>query len=129
LKAKRHYEITGSSLVWSYLYEWCSDFGRSTYRPLALLICTWFLCGIGYFLTAGIIAGDPNKSLLDGFRLSAATLVPFVAVSKSAMANAQQNLFGDHVPFGVDAAAFVEGILGLAFVFLIGLALRNRFRI
>jgi len=129
LKAKRFYGTTGMALVWSYLYEWCSDFGRSTYRPLALLTCTWFICGIGYFLAAGIIAGDPTKSLLDGFRLSAATLVPFVAVSKSAMTTAQKNLFGDHVPFGIDAVAFVEGILGLAFVFLIGLALRNRFRI
>jgi hypothetical protein len=129
IRAKRFHETKGAALVWSYLYEWCSDFGRSTTRPLTLLLWTWFVCGIGYFLAAGIIAGDPTKSLLDGFRLSAATLVPFVAVSKSAMGTAQKNLFGDHVPFGVDAAAFVEGILGLAFVFLIGLAMRNRFRI
>ncbi|MBT4545368.1 MAG: pentapeptide repeat-containing protein [Alphaproteobacteria bacterium] len=129
IKAKRIYETKGVALVWSYLYEWCSDFGRSTYRPFALLFWTWFVCGIGYFLAAGVIAGSPDKSLLDGFRLSAATLVPFVAVSKSALATAQENLFENGVPFWIDAAAFLEGIFGLAFVFLIGLALRNRFRI
>ncbi len=61
--------------------------------------------------------------------LSLATLVPFVAASPSTMTEARENLFGTDVGIWVDVFSFFEGFLGLAFFFLIGLALRNRFRI
>lgn len=130
LKAKRFYETTGAALVWSYFYEWFSDFGRSTWRPLTALASTWGLFGFGYWLTATFVPViDPSKSLLDGLRLSAAVLVPFSAAARLSFEEARTHLYGDAGGFWLDMFAFGEGVLGLAFVFLLGLALRNRFRI
>ena len=130
LKAKRFYETTGAALAWSYMYEWFSDFGRSSKRPLVALVSTWLVFGGGYWLTATFLpVVDPSKSFLEGLRLSAAVLVPFSAAARLSFEEARTHLYGTVGGFWLDTFAFGEGILGLAFVFLIGLALRNRFRI
>lgn len=125
LRAKRFHETNGLALLWSYLYGGFSNFGRSTLRPFVLLLLTWSGFGFGYWYSAI----HPCKSLGDGLMLSLATLVPFVPASPSTMTEARENLFGPDVGIWVNVSAFFEGFLGLAFFFLIGLALRNRFRI
>jgi uncharacterized protein YjbI with pentapeptide repeats len=125
LRAKRFHGINGPALLWSYLYGGFSDFGRSTLRPFVSLFLTWFGFGFGYWFSAIC----PDKSLGDGLKLSLATLVPFVAASPPTMTEAWENLFGPDVGLLVNVFAFFEGFLGLTFFFLIGLALRNRFRI
>lgn len=129
LKAKRFYETHEAALVWSYLYEWFSDFGRSVYRPLVSLYATVVAFGFLYWLTALFSAGGGDKSLDNGLKLSAAVLVPFVAAARTSYGEAQNALFGQDIGLALDLLIIFEGILGLAFVFLIGLALRNRFRI
>lgn len=109
----------------SYLYEYCSDFGRSILRPFIGLLVTWLLFGIGYFLAST----NPPNNLTEGLTLSAATLVPFVAASRATMADAREALFWPEASGWVNTAAFIEGFIGIIFIFLIGLALRNRFRI
>jgi len=125
LRAKRFHETKVASLLWSYLYEWCSDFGRSTLRPIILLFLTWGAFGWGYWQ----LADGPGKSFADGLRFSAATMLPFVAASRTALSEARKDLFVSEAGVWVDALAFIEGFIGLAIIFLIGLALRNRFRI
>ncbi|MCW8914564.1 MAG: hypothetical protein OQK24_01775 [Magnetovibrio sp.] len=129
LMAKRFYETKGLALVWSYLYEWFSDFGRSTWRPLSALLGTWFIFGLCYWWSAQWSAVGPLKSVGDGMKMSASVLVPFVATARTSYAEAKLALFGKTTGFLLDFFVIFEGILGLAFAFLIGLALRNRFRI
>jgi len=129
LKAKRFYETTGAALVWSYLYEWFSDFGRSVYRPLVSLYATVVAFGFIYWLAALFSTSGLQKSLDNGLKLSAAALLPFVAAARTSYGEAKTALFGAHAGLWLDVLVIGEGILGLAFAFLIGLALRNRFRI
>lgn len=67
--------------------------------------------------------------LWNGLKLSLATLVPFAAISRTAMLESREALFRSDVNHLLDFAMVVEGVLAVIFIFLIGLALRNRFRI
>ena len=125
LKAKRFYETNGPALFWSYLYEWLSDFGRSIYLPARAFLVTWFVFGLGYWL----FAENVGRSLSNGLKLSASVLVPFVAAARTSYKESKEALYGHETGLLLDLFVVFEGILGLAFVFLIGLALRNRFRI
>lgn len=134
LKAKRFYETRGAALVWSYLYEWASDFGRSMYRPLVGLYASTVLFGFVYWAVALFSAGGRDVSLDDvsldnGLKLSLSVLLPFVAAARTVYGEAKEALFGAGTGLLLDILVVFEGIIGLAFVFLIGLALRNRFRI
>ena len=128
LKAKRYYETTGPALWLSYLYEWVSDFGRSLWRPLLGLGVLWVVFGWVYAQLATQSVGNAWEH---GLKLSASVLVPFVAAARTSYREAKDVLFGvnETTDLLLDVFVITEGIFGLAFVFLIGLALRNRFRI
>jgi hypothetical protein len=118
LQAKRDYETTDWALISSYLYEWLSDFGRSIKRPLLGLLVIWISNGLFF-------ADCPNfgacTTFGEGMKKSTSFLFPFLGASQNTL---KYGLQGFDVFLG-----FLEGGLGLVFLFLIGLALRNRFRI
>ncbi len=126
LMAKRGHETRGLALVPNYLYGWFGGFGRSLRRPSAWLIGVWFGFGVLY---RGLASKD-SSHLLDGLLFSSAQLFPFLGASKGALGDAKAALFGNAaLEAGVNALGMLEGGLGILFLFLIGLALRNRFRI
>lgn len=133
LRAKRFnkYRNQGSVSHWILAYDWTSDFGRSVIQPLSWLGGTWIIFGTGYWLSAMFFPLDPTKSLSSGLKLSAAILTPFTATSRRTFAKngALEQLFGIDPSLWFHIFATIEGFLGIAFLFLIGLALRNRFRI
>lgn len=128
LMAKRFYETKNfQGLVSSILYQKCSVFGRSIARPFGILFSVWLVFGAGFwhFATCATV------TILDGLRLSASVIMPFSATAKTTFVDAQMALYGDPPDLGLlfDIAVILEGLLSLTCVFLIGLALRNRFRI
>ena len=106
-----------------YLYEWCSNFGRSVWRPVFGLLGIWLASAALYACFVETDAAYPlcTQEFGQGMQLSAAMILPFLAASRY------------EPPCQIDgwlaALAFTEGLLGLVMIFLIGLALRNRFRI
>ena len=101
-----------------YAYQWLSDFGRSVARPVAGLAAIWFVWGM-YFAPCPNFG--PCVKLGEGLTKSASLIFPFLGASRTLKKP-------DFV--GLDLAmAFLEGGLGVMFLFLIGLALHNRFRI
>lgn len=128
LKAKRHYEILGWALLLNYAYELFSGFGRSVMRPLAWLIVVWLGFGVGHGMFAKLEAGAP---WLDGLRLSTAVLLPFVSSARTIYEGASKALYDETLayPWALDFAVVTESALGLLFLFLLGLGLRNRFRL
>ena len=126
LMAKRGYETRGLALVPNYLYGWLSGFGRSLWRPSIGLFVVWGTFGVLY----SWIAVKDWSHIWDGLLFSAAQLFPFLGASKGALADAKAALFGNAaLDAWVNALGMIEGVLGVVFLFLIVLALRNRFRI
>ena len=106
-----------------YLYEWCSNFGRSVWRPVFGLLGIWLASAVFYirFAETGFTYPLSEQALGHGFQTSASLLLPFLAASRHQPHH--------QIDGWLAALAFVEGLLGLVMIFLIGLALRNRFRI
>lgn len=106
----------------SYLYEWCSDFGRSIWRPVFGLFITWLLSACLFTKNSECFKYPINcADLGNGFQISTTVILPFLAASRARL--------NEGFDGWLAALAFAEGLLGLVFIFLIGLALRNRFRI
>jgi hypothetical protein len=123
MRAKRA-AVGGASGFLITLYEWSCNFGQSVSLPVFWLL--GLLTGLPpvYHLllqAAGMRGIDP----VDLYGFSAASLGGFFGMRKEFVSAA----FMERLP---DLAVFLSGcqsVLGAALLFLIGLALRNRFRI
>lgn len=128
LMAMRGHETLGLALWLDHLYELTSDFGRSLARPIFFLVATWFVFGLVY----ATLFGKTGMGV-KGFVYSAMQLFPFLPGSRHHLKELEDTLFTKSLPDSVSDAVFalsmIEGVLGFIFLFLIGLALRNRFRI
>lgn len=124
LKAKRGHETRGLALVSSYLYELASDFGRSLWRPKFGFFAVLFAFGLAYATGFG-----KTGMVISGLLYSANHLLPFLPGSRKRIEVLETSLFGGPAPDSVSALTMFEGVFGAVFIFLIGLALRNRFRI
>ncbi len=100
-------------------YDWLSAYGRSLARPFWLLLVSLLL---GVIIENSAKTGGALLTTAEAYGLSAANtlaILPFVkdAVSRADL-SATMNIVG-----------VMQGALGALFLFLIGLALRNRFRL
>lgn len=125
IRAKRFHEGGFWKTLTGYFYEWFSFFGRSIFRPSLWLLVIW-TGSWSLFLKA---SESGPAYFWEGMKLSSASIVPFLGASKTALESSKKALFPDDHAGWVDGIMFAEGLLGLIFIFLIGLALRNRFRI
>jgi len=130
MRVKRH---TLSGLNWfiDTIFDGVSEYGRSVTKPLRWLVRSWYLFGLMYSCLS--IYGDPFKSGIEyfwsAFLFSTAQIVPFVAVSRATSKSSAEALFGSDIPHYVFTASLVQGLISFVLLFLVGLALRNRFRI
>ncbi|WP_417795887.1 hypothetical protein [Terasakiella pusilla] len=111
------------------LYGKTSDFGCSIEKPLHGLVRTILFTGIVLFFMAPYsdCLSDGDR-FLNVLKLTLQNIVPFLPISKLGFKDAYETLFPDG-HFGADIVLGIEGLLGFIFLFLIGLALRNRFRL
>lgn len=145
-KAKRFHSLKPTNplhwpgLVLNFAYEWASDFGQSVLRPLGWLLMT-VVCALFAYET---MTGRPDmlgRGLIefsDAAKVAAvANVFPFAGQAEIGREIMTTGL----CPMPEDSAerldcltalytiSAVEGVFGLIFLFLIGLGLRNRFRI
>ncbi len=112
-----------------WLYKNLSDFGRSVSSPVIWAVCVCWLYG-AFFTLYGLICGQKDWSVPEtAFRLSLAAILPTFGYNRSEVIELKQQIFGEHHSLIFDVLVYSETALGLLFLFLIGLALRNRFRI
>ena len=133
-RAKRGWHKNWFQYLPTLLYDFFSDFGRSISRPFFWLIIVW-LFSAGAFLCALTNTWSWSCSQIkNSLLLSASHLFPFFPWSrgnrdKLIKAISDTDIDEDAVVASVEAIAYLESFLALIFVFLIGLALRNRFRL
>lgn len=131
-KAMREVRYKGAALIPGLFYETLSDFGRSLKKPIVGVFALWLVFACFHF-SVGYMSYFDAPSLgrlsLASLLYSGTQILPFVGSAGGARSWAAQELFYDGVPGCVHALNVVEGLCAFVFLFLIGLALRNRFRI
>jgi uncharacterized protein YjbI with pentapeptide repeats len=114
--------ILSESWFMNILYEYTSNYGISIVRPVAWLIVT-FLGGVLFFARAPIIHGSP-LSLDRAASLSFANIFSFLPYNREIITG---QLFNALSP-SAKAVEVVQSVSGVVLLFLLGLGLRNRFR-
>ena len=121
------YTITGPTLALYYLYDWLSDYGRSILRPIiAMIISIWIYAQI-YIR----YATESTQELADAIVFSAVHIVPIYPGLRGISNDLAIRLFGDKFPdthWSLIAVIASQYILSSILLFLLLLALRNRFR-
>ena len=122
LRAKRA-AVGGATGLLISLYEWSCGFGASVGLPIYWLLGLWTAMAPVYHLIlqhAGRTGIEPAQ--LYGF--SFASLGGFFGMRKEFFSS-----FTEQLPALAQTLSGVQSLLGAVFVFLLGLSLRNRFRI
>lgn len=131
-KAMRETRYIGAAMIPGLLFETLSDFGRSLKRPAFWLVAVWLVFA-ACFLFVGYKSYTVTPSLvsliLAALLYSGAQLVPFVGNAGGAKVWSAGQLFFENVPGHIHLLGLLEGLCAFILIFLIGLGLRNRFRI
>ena len=131
MRAKRWHETKPfKGLEIDYLFDWLSNYGQSLVRPIFWLMLSWL--GFSYYYFINISKDLLNEvTKLDALRFSASNILPFLPSSKGAREKGINLLFGgqDSIPYDIYTIMSAQGLISFILLFLIGLALRNRFRI
>jgi uncharacterized protein YjbI with pentapeptide repeats len=123
LRARRGLEspLSGAWLL-NFLYEALSDYGQSICRPLVwILLCF----AIGYFIFAGThVFNGTHLTRARAATLSFANIFSFLPIKREIMTPAMI----DGLSNWAQMIGVLQSLLGAVQLFLLGLALRNRFR-
>jgi hypothetical protein len=109
------------------VYDWTSDYGQSISRPIL-----WLLLLVSVFTAKYSVLADKASEFSDVSNLAIFSLgnsLPFIPISKLAREGKIKELFGSTPPHELYDLMVLQGGLSFIFIFLIGLGLRNRFRI
>ncbi|MBQ4837130.1 pentapeptide repeat-containing protein [Pseudoalteromonas luteoviolacea] len=132
MKCSRWIETPWHQLFTEFLFQKLGNYGRSILRPILSLILLWLVCAPIY-----AVASNNKEISSDALIFSFSQMFSIIPSSKDARTESSQALYGTlidgklvvDVPHMVFAVAGVQSLASVALVFLIGLALRNRFRI
>ncbi|MDI9347396.1 MAG: hypothetical protein QM538_02725 [Methylacidiphilales bacterium] len=113
--------------VLNILFSVSCNYGRSIIKPIVLLMLEWLLFTLLYLLYA-VKDGNLQQSAL----FSTSNLLPFGVAGKSAIENYGKPLFGNlssEWPVQIYYLAFAQEVLSLIMLLLVGLAVRNKFKL
>ncbi len=116
-----------SSSILDILYSATSNYGQSIARPIITLLILWEIFLVGYKSLAFkcCVTWHDSWSLVT---FMASNSLPFTPSSKAISEDAIAMYFGEY-NFYLHSMMAVQGLLSYACLFLIGLGIRNRFRI
>lgn len=128
-RARRWIETSWPGSVLDMAFSTFSDYGQNILRPfVALILLT--VASMGLYKTLGT-ATFTNwwTGWAQGAVLSASNSLPFLPQSRDLREDALTALYGADPGLWVNAIMIAQGVLSFVFLFLIGLGLRNRFRL
>ncbi|MGS0724125.1 hypothetical protein, partial [Shewanella sp. 30m-9] len=124
-----------SALITECLFDILSDYGRSEKRPLISLVVLWLIyspiyaCSSALTQTGERFSEAFSLALSDSLVYSFSQMLPLIPSSRSARLESATALFKGETPSWIYALTGTQSIMAFVLVFLLGLALRNRFRI
>ena len=131
MRAKRWHETKWFELIVDYSFDFFSNYGRSFMRPFVSLFCIWIVFSGVYGWYSYYVKDYPYSwnTLEQSIIYSGSQMFQFIPSAKGALAKSEELLFGSTNIGYLYLVTFFQSILSIIFLFLIGLALRNRFRI
>lgn len=125
LRAMRFHQTGWLEFIPNLFYDLLSNMGRSIWRPLLGLVLVWVICGGLYQRMSG-----GGLEYVDSLIYSALRLLPFVKIPSGPLRYVEAAILGSGTPnaWGVTLVG-AESVFGLILLFLLGLAVRNRFRV
>lgn len=134
LRAKRFYETTGFwPIALNVAYEWTSSFGRSISRPIFSLAILTALAWTAIAENGWTLGSEHEEKLGASIVLATTNGLLLLGADKwqlrqQALELAYGNTTSSFSMLG-STLAYMQSAISLALIFLMGLALRNRFRI
>ncbi|WP_435273672.1 hypothetical protein ACMAZF_09735 [Psychrobium sp. nBUS_13] len=132
LRARRTlFKVTKFKAGLDHLYQIFSDYGRSVLRPSIWLICSWFFFACIYFNMSDVnhFQLEVGDKLIAALSYSGGYTVPLLPDGRFSRLEGLELLFDGKASGCLHLANFLQGLFSTGFIFLIGLGLRNRFRI
>ena len=134
MQAKRWHKTKAWDLILEFGFQLFSNYGCSELRPLFGLVVVWLFFGLLYsVLSAWCYQSSVAfyEKLGSGFAFSVSQMLPLIPGFRESRESALQALFGVplYLPWGFSLLTFFQSLLAIIFLFLLGLALRNRFRL
>jgi len=130
MRVKRE-NLSGLNKIIDSSFDAISEYGRSVSKPIDWLIRCWYLFGFIYSMCS--IYLNPLKAWIEhfgnGFLYATAQTIPFVAAGRETAKASAEALFDADMPNWLFTFSLAQGLISFFLIFLIGLALRNRFRI
>ena len=136
--ATRQHQNKGLAKILPWCFEKGSNYGRSVLRPLVGLTGVWLVFGFLYSSLSAWCSQSITAfygQLWNGLAFSASQMFSLVPGFRESREAALKALFPGmppdvlSLPGGFSALTFFQGLLAMALLFLLGLALRNRFRL
>jgi len=137
MRAKR-YQLSNSVSdkvlrLLDYLFDITSEYGRSISKPAKWLSWTAVFYSIIYWeigMSINTKLGDLTN-FGNGLLYSLSQIIPFTASGKVSATESAEQLFAsaDNIPNWFYAISLSQGLVSFIFIFLLGLGLRNKFRI
>lgn len=128
MQAARWHTSTGWDLVMEFLYQKLSNYGRSEWRPILGLAFFWVFFATIYAYCSNTLHSFWEK-LAAALIFSAGQMLPYIPSARDARELPTILFHCGQLPGWVYAGTFLQNLLAVALFFLVGLALRNRFRL
>lgn len=128
-RARRWIETSWPGSVLDMVFSFFSDYGQSILRPVLALLAIFFDWASIYLALATGTLANWWTGLAQAFILSASNSLPFLPQSRDLREDALKVLYGTDPGLCIDILMIAQGALSFVFLFLIGLGLRNRFRL
>ncbi|QPO10290.1 hypothetical protein IT893_10875 [Thalassospira sp. A40-3] len=128
-RARRWQETSFLGSFLDAIFSASSNYGQNILRPFVALILLTLASICLYKTFASELSLTLEKSWGHAITLAASNSLPFLPQSRSLRDDAIKVLYSDAPNLLVDAIMIGQGILSFIFLFLIGLGLRNRFRL
>lgn len=126
MRARRWNNVGTWGSLLDLAFDKTSDYGRSISQPFLWLLAINLWCTLLYYM----LCTSSLKNWMLSLQLSLTNTFPFLPTAKAIRDSCIKELFGGlNDVVWLNMAFIAQGLLSFIFLFLIGLGLRNRFRI
>ncbi|MEH6630199.1 MAG: pentapeptide repeat-containing protein [Halopseudomonas aestusnigri] len=137
MRAKRWHTSGRLASILDLMFDKISNYGQNILKSFFFLLFSNICFSLLYFVMNMCMAFIHNPGcnvrtegrFWDALDITFYNSIPFVPITRTIGAAGIENLFGDDIPNWFGIAASSQGLISIVCLFLVGLGLRNRFRI